>query len=127
MKSMHELKNMLCEELDQIARRGTINAGDLETVHKLTAAIKNIDTIEAMENDDYSRAGWDASDSYGRYSRGGDSYASRRGMHYVRGHYSHADNEREMLTGRIEEMLDDSNLSLDEKSTLKRAMNIIRR
>ena len=43
MKAMHELKEMLCRELDEIAKQGELNAGGLETVHKLTDTIKNID------------------------------------------------------------------------------------
>ena len=71
---MHELKEKLCEELEEIARKGDLGAGDLEIVHKLTDTIKNIDKIEMLEEDD---------GSYGR----GSSYANR-GKHYVRGHYS---------------------------------------
>lgn len=55
---MHELKEKLCEELEEIARKPEMSAGDLEAAHKLTDTIKNIDKIEMLEEDDgYSRDG----------------------------------------------------------------------
>ena len=68
---MHELKEKLCEELEEIARKPEMSAGDLEAAHKLTDTIKNIDKIEMLEEDDgYSRAGnWEA-DMRGTYARG---------------------------------------------------------
>lgn len=78
MRGLYELKEMLCRELEEIAKKQELSAGDLETVHKLTDTIKNIDKIEMLD-EEYSESG---------YSRnGGNSYANR-GEHYVRGHYS---------------------------------------
>lgn len=77
-KAMYDLRNMLCDELDELARKGELGAGDLEIAHKLTDTIKNIDKIEAMEDDGYSSR----RDEYDMRGRG------RRGTHYVRGHYS---------------------------------------
>ncbi len=88
-KALEDLRETLCEELDEIARKPEMSAGDLEAVHKLTDTIKNIDKICMMEdNDGYSRAGdWEMEGiAYGR----GNSYANR-GKHYVRGHYSRDD------------------------------------
>ena len=76
MKSMYELRDMLCKELDELARKGELGAGDLEIAHKLTATIKNIDKIDMMESDGYSGGGdWEA-DMRGAYGRG-SSYARR--------------------------------------------------
>ena len=84
MKALYELKDKLQHELDEIARKPEMGAGDLELVHKLTDTIKNIDKICALEEDGgYSEAGDYEGASYGR----GSSYANR-GKHYVRGHYS---------------------------------------
>ena len=132
-KAMYELRNMLCEELDELARKGDLGAGDLEIAHKLTATIKNIDKIEMMEDDGYSRDGDYSRD--GNYSRGGDwqadmrgtygrgsSYA-RRGTHYVRGHYSRADS-MEHLREQINDMMretDDDRV----KEALRRAASLM--
>lgn len=132
-KAMYELRNMLCDELDELARKGDLGAGDLEIAHKLTGTIKNIDKIEMMEDDGYSRDGDYSRD--GGYSRGGDwqadmrgtygrgsSYA-RRGTHYVRGHYSRADS-MEHLREQINDMMretDDDRV----KEALRRAASLM--
>ena len=85
MKALYELKEKFEMELEELARKGELGAGDLELAHKLTDTIKNIDKICALEEDGgYSEAGdWEGRGSYNR----GSSYANR-GKHYVRGHYS---------------------------------------
>ena len=88
MKKLYELKEKLQRELDEIARKPEMSAGDLEAVHKLTDTIKNIDKICILEESgEYSQAG--AYESYGR----GNSYANR-GEHWLRGHYSREDGMR---------------------------------
>lgn len=82
MKSLEGLKAMLCDELEEIARKPEMSAGDLEAVHKLTDTIKNIQKINMLEEDGYSFAA-----DEGRVYNRGNSYANR-GKHYVRGHYS---------------------------------------
>lgn len=87
MEYMYELKDKLCKELDEIARKPEMGAGDLEIIHKLTDTIKNIDKIGMLEeNGEYSQAGDWEMEGRGSYNRG-SSYANR-GKHYVRGHYS---------------------------------------
>ena len=89
MEYMYELKDKLCKELDEIARKPEMGAGDLEIIHKLTDTIKNLDKIEMLEDGDgYSQAGdrqnrSNYSRNDGGYNRG-SSYANR-GKHYVRG------------------------------------------
>lgn len=87
MKALEDLREMLCDELDEIAKKQEMSAGDLETVHKLTDTIKNIDKICILEEDGgYSQAGdWEME---GRGSYGRESSYANRGRHYVRGHYS---------------------------------------
>ena len=107
-KVLYDLKDMLCEELDEIGKKGEMSAGDLETVHKLTDTIKNIDKIVMLENDgysrdeDYSRDGDWSANMRGNYGRG-SSYA-RRGSHYVRGHYSR-DDARDSMMRKLEDMI----------------------
>ena len=66
MRSFYKLKDMLCQELDEIAEKGELGAGDLDIAHKLTDTIKNIDKIEMLEDEGYSR---DGDYSQRRYSR----------------------------------------------------------
>ena len=137
MKAMHDLKDMLCKEVDKIAKKGELSAGSLETVHKLTDTIKNIDKIMMLEDDGYSerrdemgrysRDGghWDGRGMYGghSYDDGGNSYA-RRGMHYVRGHYSRDDGKDHMLH-ELGEMMESADT--EQRRILERAMQEIRR
>lgn len=102
MKTLYDLKDMLCGELDEIGKKGEMSAGDLETVHKLTDTIKNIDKITMLKESGYSRDEDYSANTRGNYGRG-SSYA-RRGSHYVRGHYSR-DDERDSLMRKLEEMM----------------------
>lgn len=104
-KSMYDLRNMLCDELDELARKGELGAGDLEIAHKLTATIKNIDKIEMMEDGGYSRDGDWQSGMRGAYDR--DMSNARRGTHYVRGHYSR-DGGIDNMKRQLQEMLDNA-------------------
>lgn len=130
MADMNKIRRMLCDELDKFSGMGTLSATDLEYIHKLTDTIKNIDKIEKMEEDGYSygRGNWETNGSYGKYGRNYDgdrinsSYA-RRGQHYVRGHYSYGDDMR----SRIEEMMESNDLTLDDKSALRKAMMLLDR
>lgn len=117
-ESMYRLKSMLCDELDEIADKGELSSGDLETVHKLTDTIKNIKKIECMEDGGYSM-GDRMPDS--RYS-GSRHYV--RG-HYTRGHYSMAEG-KSRIRERIEDMMQDDDLSSAERSALEKAMEALR-
>lgn len=71
MHEMYKLKDMLCEELEKITKKGELSAGSLDAVDKLTHSIKSIDTIIAME--EYSEDdGMSYEGSYARGRRGGN-------------------------------------------------------
>lgn len=77
MKALYDLKDKLHDELEEIARKPEMGAGDLELVHKLTDTIKNIDKICMLEEEGgYSQDGEWAADMRGTYGRG-SSYANR--------------------------------------------------
>lgn len=126
--NLYDLREMLCEELDEYNRdtKNGLNERVLDTVHKLTDTIKNIDKIMMLEDGDYSRSGeWEADmrGNYGRtenYNRG-NSYANR-GRHYVRGHYSRGDG-RERMISDIENMMQDATGA--ERDAYKRALDIL--
>ena len=106
MKALYDLKDKLCAELDEIAAKPNMSTGDLETVHKLTDTIKNIEKIMKLEDESgYSRAGgWETRGTYGYpYDERGSSYM-RRGEHYVRGHYSR-DDARQRMIEELQDML----------------------
>lgn len=135
MYDLRNLREMLCKELDEIAAKREMSAGDLDAIQKLTSSIKNTYKIEMLEDGGYSRdseysrdgeysrsGAWEA-DMRGTYGRG-SSYANR-GTHYVRGHYSR-DDAREHMRGKLEDMMRDTD---DEKTreALRRCMEQIDR
>ena len=76
MEELYKLKETLCTELEEYAKKGKMSAGDLEIVDKLSHAIKNIDKIiEKYDESEYSGAmGYSNRMNYGR---GG--YSNERG------------------------------------------------
>ena len=111
-KKMENLRDMLCEELWKVVKKGEISStAELDAIDKLTHSIKSIDTIMAMEeyedDEGYSeRASYGGSsyargrgryakrDSMGRYSRGNDYYDDSS---YRSNGYSREDSKSEML------------------------------
>lgn len=90
------LMDYVCEELEDIEREG-LKASNLDSTDKLINIKKNLLKIQKYESemeDGYSSNDgyWSAEGSYARDGRGRGGYSSaRRGMHYVRGHYSRDD------------------------------------
>ena len=86
MDAYYDLKEMLCEELEDVVKKGELSAGDLDVVDKLTHSIKSLVTIMAMEEGGYSNDG--SYDNYGNGGNGGmngGSYNSYRGYSSRRG------------------------------------------
>ncbi len=107
MKHWEELRDTLCRELDEIAEKGELSAGDLETVDKLTHTMKNLDKI--MMGEGYSSAGdWYAMGNYGHDGyrpdyRDSSSYRGRR--RDSMGRYSRTD-AREDMAEKLRHMID---------------------
>lgn len=106
---------MLCYELDDIAEKGELSAGSLETLHKLTDTIKNIDKIEMLEengysyntnpyNEEYTRR--EKRDRFGRNSRYSRSDGREHLMRDIRDMMDEAksDSEREAYRRAIKEL-----------------------
>ena len=142
MHVYYDVKEMLHKELEEIAKKGELSAGSLDTIDKLLNSIKHackITMYEEYAEDGYSYADVDADmsdyayarasgrgrgsnarrDSMGRYSSARDG----RGRYSRRGGYSYDDGEKEekieMLRGMMNEVS-----SEDERRALKQ---IIRR
>lgn len=138
MKALHDLREMLCKELDEIAKKRELSAGSLETVHKLTDTIKNIDKIMMLKDDDeYSErrhrdrmgrythdGGWMAEGTYGHPYDDHDSSYAMRMRHHVRGHYSRDDAKDHMLH-ELGEMMEKADPH--QRHILERAMQEIRK
>lgn len=123
MEYMHELKEKLCDELEEIANKGELGSGDLEIIHKLTDTIKNLDKIEMLEDGGYSQAGdWEIE---GRAYNRGNSYARRRDS---RGRYSRGggrmysrDGGKDRMMEHLEDMMREAG-SEKEREAIRRCM-----
>lgn len=116
LKTYHDLKDMLCEELDEITRKGELTAGSLDTVDKLTHSIKSLETIIAMNEAQDGESGY--------YPYMGRSY-QRRDM---RGRYSREnrgysrDDARDSMIHELREIMQDA----PDDHTKKRFQSFIR-
>lgn len=118
MHALKELKEKFHDELEKIARKPEMSAGDLETAHKLTDTIKNIDKICMLEDDGYSGDGeWTARGNYG------SSYAGRK--RDSMGRYSR-DGSKEHMLSKLEDMMHDAE-SDRMKSAIRKCINEIER
>ena len=154
MHYMHDLKDMLCAELEDYAdkgkKSGKMSMGDLDSIHKLTDTVKNILKIDLLESEEgYSEDGHYMGEGriYGTsydngmrrgvgysYARGRGRYAKRDSMGrysrddgYMRrdGGYSREDGKAYMID-QLEDMMDDAEKPT-EKEALRRCMEALKR
>lgn len=124
MDKLYDLKDKLCEELEDIARKPDMGPGDLELIHKLTDTIKNIGKIEMLEEEGGYSQEDGRDDGYGRgmsYARGRGGYnrGGRNTRRDSRGRYSRDDGRSEMME-HLEMALDSA--SDQDRETIKRFM-----
>ena len=124
MDKLYDLKDKLCEELENLARKPDMGPGDLELIHKLTDTIKNIGKIEMLEEEGGYSQEDGRDDGYGRgmsYARGRSGYhrGGRNTRRDSRGRYSRDDGRSEMME-HLEMALDSA--SDQDRETIKRFM-----
>lgn len=126
MRHMENLKETLCADIDELAKKSKLTSSDVETLYKLTDIVKNLDKIKMLEDEGYSHGGmWEAridgaygmGNSYdGSYARNRDArgrYSSRgndgggRGGNRGGGSYSYGDAKEDMLD-QLEDMMNNS-------------------
>ena len=156
MHYMHDLKDLLCSELEDYAEKGKksgkMSMGDLDSIHKLTDTVKNILKIDMLEEESgYSEDGhymgegriygtsydrgasyargrgrYAKRDSMGRYSGRGMSYDDD--MSYARGgHRGYSrDDGKAYMMEQLEDMMEDAEKPA-EKEALRRCMEALKR
>ena len=153
MHYMHDLKDLLCAELEDYAERGKksgkMSMGDLESIHKLTDTVKNILKIDVLKEEiGYSEDGhymgegriygtsydrgasyargrgrYAKRDSMGRYSR--DDGYMRRDVRNMRDGYSRDEGKAYMME-QLEDMMEDAEKPA-EKEAIRRCMDALKR
>ena len=114
MNKLNELKEMLCNELDEYARKGDLTANSLDVIDKLAHAIKNLNKIiQSSEEESGGYSGWympyrgyayadgdmgGSSNRGGNSMRGGSSYRRDSMGRYAReGGYSYHDGMEDII------------------------------
>ena len=118
MDALYELKDMLCEELEEYGKKDKLDVGTLEIVDKLAHTIKNLDKIiESYEEDGYSEEvdGTLEGGMYarrGRYSREGGmrgtSYARGRRGNVRRDSMGRYSRDTKMMVHELKELMEDA-------------------
>ena len=134
MEGLHEIKEMLMREVEEMSRKGELDYMSLDTLHKLTDTIKNIDKIMMLERGGYSRdggtsrAGNSNGNSYSDNSYGaedsynsGESYRRRRD---ARGRYSREDG-RDQMVNQLEGLMGQAGTD-HEREAIRRCMEQLR-
>lgn len=120
MKVYNQIKDMLCDELEEIAKKKELTSSSLEVLYKSVDILKDISTIKAMEqeypDEGYSRDGY----SQGYFNRM-PIYAYDDGVSYARGRGSYA--KRDSM-GRYSSDGRSYDYSGDTKEELARIMNM---
>jgi hypothetical protein len=134
MEYMHQIKKMLCKELEEYAEKKSLSSADVDMIHKLTDTVKNLDKIEMLEGEDgYSenypyymggssyargRGKYARRDSMGRYSSDvDDEYSERRMRGYSK------DDAKDHIMSKLGEMMEGADPN--EREILKDAMRKI--
>lgn len=117
MHKIYELKDKLCEELEEYGDK-KLDAGSLEVIDKLAHTVKNLDKIiEKYEDEDYSSA-YDDGMAGGSYERGGNRYGSRyamargdgrgRGRNARRDSMGRYSSDNRMMVDELRELMNDA-------------------
>ena len=138
MKELYRLKEMLCDEIKQITEQGKLTSASLQAADTIVDVIKDIDTIEAMEQ--YGDYDYDDEASYRRgMSRTNQNYRmndnyynhpmnydySNRGMSYRNDYYDNGYSRHtatEKMINELEMMMKDAETS-KEKNTIQRCID----
>ena len=143
MKSYDKIKDMLCDELDEIAKKNELTSSNLEVIDKAIDIIKDIHTIYAMESEypegGYSRDGGYSNGFYSRYpyymydgEDMGNSYARGRGANASRdsmGRYSqdgHMDDYSRDAASELHRLMENAK-SDKEREALRQAISTMQR
>lgn len=103
MHELQELKEMLCNELEEYGRKGNLSSGTLEIVDKLAHAIKNLDKIIESEGNSYMYDGR----SYDGMSRKRDSMG-RYADNFSRDSYSRGYSRGKGMVSELRDLMEES-------------------
>ena len=136
MRVYDDIKTMLCDELEEIAKKKELTTNSLEVLYKGIDILKDISTIEVMEQEyGYSNDGYSGRmpvymyDDGASYARGRGRYAQRDSMgryadghDYSRDNYSREGYSRDGMKDELRMMMDRARTD-KEREALRKAMD----
>lgn len=143
MKVLYDIREMIEDEMKKICKQDSLTGTDLEELYKMVDIVKDISTVEAMEQadfgDGYSGAyGYSyemdypmstrgrSRDSMGRYSgRGGSSYEGRS---YAResSYDDYSGHSKEQMIEKLKVMMREAR-NEEERESYRRAIEALNR
>ena len=139
MRTYDKIKDMLCNELDEIAKKNELTSNNLEIIYKAADILKDLTSVEAMESEYSGGYSKDSGYSNGYYERfpfymyegEGNSYARGRGTYAKRdsmGRYSRDSHEYSNegysrdATSELQRMMENAK-SEKEREALRQAIS----
>lgn len=120
MRTYDKIKDMLCDELDEIAKKNELTSSNLDVIYKAVDVIKDLTTVEAMEQEGYSNDGYSGRYPYYHIYDDGNSYTRKRDS---MGRYSRDDGySRDSMKDELRQMMDRAK-SDKEREALRKAMD----
>lgn len=111
MKNLHEIREMLMNELRNTTEGNALTFDKLKVIDLLTHSIKSIDTINAMQESGYSNT----------YRNTGNRYYEYRDNRTDRDNRYSRDDARSNMIMRMEDMLDEA-ANDREREAIRKAM-----
>ena len=103
MHEIHELKERLCDELEEYGSKGKLDVGDLDVVDKLAHTIKNLDKIIEAYDGEYS-----GEYMYENRERMPYSYARGRRGSVRRDSMGRYSRDSKMMIGELKDLMEDA-------------------
>lgn len=134
MRVYDQIKDMLCDELEEIAKKKELTTNSLDVIYRSVDVLKDLKTIESMEmefpSEGYSNDGYSGRmpvymyDDSASYARGRGRYAQRDSMgRYADGHdYSREGYSRDGMKDELRMMMDRARTD-KEREALRKAMD----
>ena len=124
MRVYDDIKSMLCNELEEIAKKKELTTNSLEVIYKSVDVLKDLKTIESMEieypeHDGYSQGWYDRHPYYMYDEAPTHSYARKRD---AMGRYSRDDGYSRDTKEELRHMMDKAS-SDREREAIRKALD----
>lgn len=122
MRTYDKIKDILCNELDEIAKKNELTSNNLEVIYKASDILKDLTSVEAMEREYSNGYSQDGGYSNGYYERFPYYMYEGDGNSYTRGRGTYANRDSMGRYSRDAHEYQNEGYSRDATSELQRMM-----